>query len=142
MTSVLENFCTVASEIISEGQSVHLKSKNDVAIRIFGDIFIKGGNINLERAQQLIPGTTDITPENAGDLVAAAGVDVKIKAEVQPKFTKMLTDLEPELDRGNIIVRDKVVRPAGDVSTGSDTSTGTVDTSTNNPTSGDDGLGG
>ena len=106
ISNVLENFCKVTADIISEGKSVHLKCGNDVAIRIFGDISIDGGNINLARAQQLIPGTTDITVENA------AGLKVRIKAEAQKKFSEMLPEDREELELSlvKIVELEKIVR--------------------------------
>ena len=52
--AVLENFCKAAVEKMAEGFAITLNSGNDVAIRIFPDIHIKGGNINLARAKQQI----------------------------------------------------------------------------------------
>ena len=142
---VTENYCTCIAEEIYDGHAVWLMCGNDVAVRFYPDITIKGGNINLARAQQLIPGTTDITPENAAELVKAAGLEVHIRAEVQPKFTQMLLDMHPEFEKANIIVKDKIVRVVDtsdiDASTGTtNTSTNTVDTSTGSDNNGGSDL--
>ena len=88
--SVLQNFTKAAVNLMSQGFAIQFLSGNDVAMRIYPDIHVKGGNINLARAQELIPGTTEITAENAGDLVSRAGVTVRAKAECEQKFTEML----------------------------------------------------
>ncbi|MBR0181673.1 MAG: hypothetical protein IJQ05_00150, partial [Bacteroidaceae bacterium] len=71
---------------------------------------VKGGNINLARAQELIPGTTEITAENAGDLVSRAGVTVRAKAECEQKFTEMLMAESSGIQRKEIIEKARVVR--------------------------------
>ena len=140
---MLQNFFEAALTFMSSGVAVQLKSKGDVVMRLWPDISITGGNINMTRAQELIPGTTDITPENAAELVQKAGLTLKVKAEIQPKFSALLREEKPELEfKGPVRVYDKVLRT--DASTGTiDTSTGTADTSTGDNTGGgDDGLGG
>ena len=79
-------------------------------MRIYPDIHVKGGNINLARAQELIPGTTEITAENAGDLVSRAGVTVRAKAECEQKFTEMLMAESSGIQRKNIVEKARVVR--------------------------------
>lgn len=88
--SVLENFVECAAELMAQGNAIQLKNGQDVALRLYGDIHIKGGNINLTRAQQLMPGVTAITAENAQELVSRAGVTVRAYAEVEQKFTDLL----------------------------------------------------
>ena len=56
--------CKAAVEKMSEGFAVQLTSGEDVAIRIFPDIHIVGGNINLKRAKELDPTVTELTAEN------------------------------------------------------------------------------
>ena len=88
---VLENFCKAACELMAQGYAIVLKSDGDAAIRIYGDIHVKGGSINLERAKQLDPTVTDLTVDNALDLVQkAGGVTVRARAEVEQKLTDML----------------------------------------------------
>ena len=88
--SVLENFVECAAELMAQGNAIQLKNGQDVALRLYGDIHIKGGNINLQRARELMPGLTEITPENAQELVSRAGLTVRAYAEVEQKFTDLL----------------------------------------------------
>ena len=55
--AVLQNFCEAAANLMAMGYAVVLRSGADAAIRIYPDVHVKGGNINLDRAKQLIPGT-------------------------------------------------------------------------------------
>ena len=88
---VLDNFCQACVDLMNMGFGVQLRNGGDVAMRIIPDIHVAGGSINLQRAQELIPGTTDLTAENAADLIdRAGGVTVKVRAIVQQKFTELL----------------------------------------------------
>ena len=120
---VLENFCKAACELMAQGYAIVLKSDGDAAIRIYGDIHVKGGSINLERAQQLDPTVTDLTVENAIDLVQkAGGVTVRARAEVEQKLTDLL--LRDEIYEGvtckGVVERAYVERADGGESTGGD----------------------
>ena len=108
--SVLQNFAKAAVNLMSQGFAIQFLSGNDVVMRIYPDIHVKGGNINLARAQELIPGTTEITAENAGDLVSRAGVTVRAKAECEQKFTEMLMAESSGIQRKNIVEKARVVR--------------------------------
>lgn len=89
--AVLENFCKAAAEKMAEGFAIQLNAGADVAIRIFPDVHIKGGNINLARAKELDPSVTALTEENAGDLIdRAGGVKVRVRATCMQKFTELL----------------------------------------------------
>lgn len=89
--AVLQNFCAAACELMAMGFAIQLKNGDDVAIRIFPDIHVKGGNINLARAKELDPTVTELTLENAGELIdKAGGVTVCVRAVTQQKFTEML----------------------------------------------------
>ena len=99
-SAVLENFCAAACELMAMGFAVQLNNGNDVAMRIFPDVHIKGGNINLKRAKELDPSVTELTLENAGDLIdKAGGVTVKVRAVVQQKFTDLLTQQDVKVQR-------------------------------------------
>ena len=88
---VLDNFCQACVDLMNMGFAVQLRNNGDVAMRILPDIHVKGGGINLARAQQLIPGTAELTADNAAALIdAAGGVTVKVRAIVQQKFTELL----------------------------------------------------
>ena len=122
--SVLQNFAKAAANLMSQGFAIQFKSGDDVFMRIYPDIHIKGGNINLKRAQELIPGTTEITTENAGELVSRAGVTVRAYAECEKKFTDLLLAESSGLQRKDVIEKARVMKTDG---TGSDTpGSGTV----------------
>jgi hypothetical protein len=59
-------------------------------MRIYPDIHLKGGNINLQRAQEIDPEVTDLTMENVGDLATKVGISVKVRCETEVKFTELL----------------------------------------------------
>ena len=103
----------------------------DVALRLYPDIHIKGGNINLARAKELISGLTDITVENAGELVQRAGVTVRAYAEVEQKFTDLLlAQGAPVTSSGMVIEKAAVQRTGGDGGQGNQG--GTVNTGGDN----------
>ena len=111
--SVLQNFCQAAAQLMAMGYAVVLKNGNDAAIRIYPDIHIKGGNINLARAKELDPTVTDLTKENAGDLVTKAGVTVRAKAECEKKMTDLLIGAGISLERKEVVERAYVARKEG-----------------------------
>lgn len=112
-SAVLQNFCKAAVELMSMGFAIVLRNGADAALRIYPDIHIDGGNINLARAQELDPTVTELTMENAGDLVSKAGVTVRAKAECEQKFTELLKSMDASITRKNVIERAKVVRKDG-----------------------------
>ena len=108
---VLENFCKAAVEKMTEGFAIQLNAGNDVAIRIFPDIHIKGGNINLARAKELDQTVTELTAENAGDLIdKAGGVQVRVRATCMQKFTDLLEKEEYQVKRVGIETKAYVER--------------------------------
>lgn len=127
--SVLQNFCQAAAQLMSMGYAVVLKNGNDAALRIYPDIHIKGGNINLARAAELIPGTTDITLDNAGELATKAGVTVRAKAECEQKMTDLLLAQGASIERKEVIERAYVPKKE---STGTGGTTGGGGSSSNN----------
>jgi len=100
--SVLGYFCKAAVQKMAEGFAVQLTNGNDVALRIFPDVHVKGGNINLARAKELDPTVTELTEENAGALIDKAGVTVRVRAICQQKFTDLLDAEEYQLKRTGI----------------------------------------
>jgi len=109
--SVLGYFCKAAVMKMTEGFAVQLTTDDKVALRLIPDIHVKGGNINLARARQLIPGTTDLTEENAGELIdRAGGVTVKVRAIVQQPFTDLLNDMKPKVERTGVTTKAYVER--------------------------------
>lgn len=102
--AVLDNFCAAATELMAMGFAIQLNNGDDVAMRIFPDIHVKGGNINLKRAKELDPSVTDLTLENAGELIdKAGGVTVRVRAVVQQKFTDMLNKEDIKVQRVGIV---------------------------------------
>ena len=119
--AVLQNFCEAAANLMAMGYAVVLRSGADAAIRIYPDVHVKGGNINLDRAKQLIPGTVALSLDNAGELVTKAGVTVRAKAECEPKFNDLLTTAGARLERKEVVEKAFVKRAnASDEPGGSD----------------------
>ena len=124
--AVLQNFCEAAANLMAMGYAVVLRSGADAAIRIYPDVHVKGGNINLDRAKQLIPGTVALSLDNAGELVTKAGVTVRAKAECEPKFNDLLTKAEVRLERKEVVEKAFVKRANA---SGSDSENGGSDSS-------------
>ena len=119
---VLENYCKAAAEKMAEGFAIQLNNGQDVAIRIFPDIHVKGGNINLARAKELDPTVTELTVENAGDLIdRAGGVTCRVRATCMQKFTDLLDKEEYQVKRIGIETKAFVERVNSD---GDDTQQG------------------
>ena len=113
--AVLENFGKAAAELMAMGFAIQFKNGDDVLMRIYPDVHVKGGNINLERAQQLDPTVTDLTLENAGDLVTlAGGVTVRARAEVEKKFTDMLLAEGASVERKAVVEKAYVAKQNGE----------------------------
>ena len=140
--AVLQNFCEAAANLMAMGYAVVLRSGADAAIRIYPDVHVKGGNINLERAKQLIPGTVALSLDNAGELVTKAGVTVRAKAECEPKFNDLLTTAGARLERKEVVEKAFVKRAnASDDSAagGSDSSDSEGDSGSGGSTGGSTG---
>ena len=88
--SVLGYFGKAAAQLMAMGFAIQFKNGQDVLMRIYPDIHLNGGNINLERAKQLNPEVTDLTLENAGELATQVGVKVRVRCETEAKFTELL----------------------------------------------------
>ena len=112
--AVLENFCKAAAEKMAEGFAVQLNAGDDVAIRIFPDIHIIGGNINLARAKELDPTVTALTEQNAGDLIdRAGGVKVRVRATCMTKFTELLEAENYQTKRVGIETKAYIAKTGG-----------------------------
>ena len=112
--AVLENFCKAAAEKMAEGFAVQLNAGDDVAIRIFPDIHIIGGNINLARAKELDPTVTALTEQNAGDLIdRAGGVKVRVRATCMQKFTELLDAENYQTKRVGIETKAYIAKTGG-----------------------------
>ena len=88
--SVLGYFGKAAAQLMAMGFAVQLKNGQDVLLRIYPDVHLNGGNINLARAKELNPDETDLTLENAGELATQVGVKVRVRCETEAKFTELL----------------------------------------------------
>ena len=88
--SVLGYFGKAAAQLMAMGFAIQFKNGQDVLMRIYPDVHLKGGNINLERARELNPEVTDLTLENAGELATQVGVKVRVRCETEAKFTELL----------------------------------------------------
>ena len=112
---------------MAEGFAIQLSAGGDVAIRIFPDIHIKGGNINLARAKELDPTVTELTAENAGSLIdKAGGVTVRVRSTCMQKFTDLLEGEEFQAKRVGIETKAYVAKTGsgGDTGEGDNTQTG------------------
>ena len=87
---VLGYFGKAAAQLMAMGFAIQFKNGDDVLMRIYPDIHLKGGNINLQRAQEIDPEVTDLTMENVGDLATKVGISVKVRCETEVKFTELL----------------------------------------------------
>ena len=109
--AVLENFCKAAAEKMAEGFAIQLNAGDEVAIRIFPDIHIKGGNINLARAKELDPSVTELTADNAGSLIdKAGGVTVRVRSTCMQKFTDLLDAESVQVKRVGIETKAYVAK--------------------------------
>lgn len=106
--SVLKYFCKASVEKMSEGFAIQLKNDDDVAMRIFPDIHLKGGNINLKRAKELTENaslTEQQMVDMAGELIDKVGVTVSVRAVAQRKFTELLEKEKYQLKRTGIVTK-------------------------------------
>lgn len=130
---VLAYFCKAAAAKMTEGFAIQLSNGDDVAIRIFPDVHVKGGNINLKRAKELMPGV--VTDEetmvaHAGELIDKAGVKVSVKAVAQNKFSELLEKSEFKVSRKGIVTKSfekqqqEAAEPGGSDNQGDNTGSG------------------
>ena len=112
--SVLGYFGKAAAQLMAMGFAIQFKNGQDVLMRIYPDIHLNGGNINLERAKQLNPEVTDLTLENAGELATQVGVKVRVRCEAEQKFTELLEKEEYQVKRTGIETKAYVERVNGD----------------------------
>jgi hypothetical protein len=138
---VLGYFGKAAAQLMAMGFAIQFKNGNDVLMRIYPDLHLKGGNINLQRAQELDPEVTDLTLENAGDLATKAGVSVKVRCETEVKFTELLEKEGYSVERKTVrevpyvAKKDGSGAPSNGGNTGGDNNQGGT-TPSGNPTEG------
>ena len=102
-TAVLNAFCESAAELMGQGHAVVLTSKGKAALRLYPDIHVKGGNINLARAQELMEGVTELTLDNATELVQRAGLTLRAKAECEPAMGVLLDQSKSGLTLNSVV---------------------------------------
>lgn len=111
--SVIQNFADAAISLMSQGFAIQLKSSNDVILRLYADVKLKGGNINLTRARELMPGVVETEQDmvdHAGELVGRAGLVIKAHAEVEQKFTELVNFASSGVDRLDIVEKPCIMR--------------------------------
>lgn len=97
---VLSHFAKASAKKMSEGFRIQFHVDGKAAMIIFPDIHVKGGNINLARAQQLDPTVTELTKENAADLIdKAGGVTCRVRCTAMQPFTDLLERVQYSLER-------------------------------------------
>ena len=95
---VLDNLLAACVQKMSEGKAVVLTLDGKAALRIYPDVHLKAGNINLAKARELDPTVTDLTLENISDLATkAGGVTLRAKAEVEQPLTDALLKMDASL---------------------------------------------
>ena len=140
-TAVLNVFCESAAELMGQGHAVVLTSKGKAALRLYPDVHVKGGNINLARAQELMEGVTELSLDNASELVQRAGLTLRAKAECEPAMGVLLDQSKSGLTLNSVVNVPYVHRTASPADP-ADPADGTSGNQGNNPNpgSGDDGM--
>lgn len=134
--SVLGYFGKAAAQLMAMGFAIQFKQGQDVLMRIYPDVHLRGGNINLERAKQLNPDVTDLTLENAGELATKAGITVRVRCETEAKFNELLDSEGISVERKAVKEVAYVAKKGSDnTQTGGDNQGGG---SGNNPSTGGD----
>ena len=137
-TAVLNAFCESAAELMGQGHAVVLTSKGKAALRLYPDIHVKGGNINLARAQELMEGVTELSLDNATELVQRAGLTLRAKAECEPAMGVLLDQSKSGLTLNEVVNVPYVHRTASPADP-ADPASGNQGNNPN-PGSGDDGM--
>lgn len=141
-TAVLNAFCESAAELMGQGNAVVLTNKGKAALRLYPDVHVKGGNINLARAQELMPEVAELTLDNASELVQRAGLTLRAKAECEPAMGVLLDQSKSGLTL-NAVVNVPYVQRTATTADPADPTSGTNpgnQGNTPNPGSGDDGM--
>lgn len=134
--SVLGYFGKAAAQLMAMGFAIQFKQGQDVLMRIYPDVHLRGGNINLDRAKQLNPDVTDLTLENAAELVTKAGITVRVRCETEAKFNELLDSEGISVERKAVKEVSYVKKKGTDnTQTGGDNQGGG---SGNNPSTGGD----
>ena len=107
--AVLDNFCEAAAHLMAMGHAVVLQAHGKAAIRIYPDVKLYGRNITLARAQQLDPNITELTMDNAGDLVSRVGVRVRARTKCEPAMSKLLENAGVTTARKDVVNIPKIL---------------------------------
>ena len=92
---VLDNLLAACVQKMSEGKAVVLTLDGKAALRIYPDVRLKAGSINLAKAKELDKTVTDLTMDNISDIATkAGGVVLRAKAEVEQPLTDALLKLD------------------------------------------------
>ena len=136
-TAVLNAFCESAAELMGQGYAVVLTNKGKAALRLYPDIHVKGGNINLARAQEMMPEVTELTVANAAELVQRAGLTLRAKAECEPAMGVLLDQSKSGLTLNEVVNVPYVHRTTGTTTPATPaTGGGTTPGSTEDPNDG------
>ena len=138
-TAVLNAFCESAAELMGQGLAVVLTNKGKAALRLYPDVHVKGGNINLARAQELMPEVTELSLDHASELVQRAGLTLRAKAECEPAMGVLLDQSKSGLTLNAVVNVPYVHRTATPADTTPTDGTGNQGNNPN-PGSGDDGM--
>ena len=139
--SVLMSEAKAWVNFLAQGNVLQIKAGNDVIMRLYADIKVKGGSINLARARQLMPDevvTEQDMVDHAAELVARAGLEIRAHAEVEQKFTDLVRAAYDGTERLDIIERPRLMRKE---STGDSTPGGGGGTTPGGGSGGDSGGG-
>ena len=139
--SVLGYFGKAAAQLMAMGFAIQFKNGQDVLMRIYPDLHIKGGNINLARAKQLDPSVTNLNMQNAGDLATKAGVQVRVRCETEAKFTELLETEGYQVERKGVKEVAYVAKKSGDASDEGETTETPDNPGTGSGTTGNDNQG-
>lgn len=92
---MLDNLLAACVQKMSEGKAVVLTLDGKAALRIYPDVRLKAGSINLAKAKELDKTVTDLTMDNISDIATkAGGVVLRAKSEVEQPMTDALLKLD------------------------------------------------
>ena len=91
---VLDNVLAAATQLMSEGKAVILNLDGKAGLRLYVDVKLKAGSINLAKAKELDPEVPDLTLDNISALAQkAGGVRGRAKADAEPALQEALEKL-------------------------------------------------
>lgn len=124
---VLDNVLAAATQLMSEGKAVILNLDGKAGLRLYVDVKLKAGSINLAKAKELDPEVTDLTLDNISALAQkAGGVRGRAKAEAEPALQEALEKMGMSFALDEKVERAYIARKSEGSGSGS-------------PDSGDDG---